>query len=106
MNYTFERGRFNVHYLTAPYTLLVQAFGNDGDNPRDTYKCMAQWDLTTPHGPVEVYDYKVGTCYEGESGLERHEITVWHVQGSDLAIDHMLGMINASGGSSHVITPA
>jgi hypothetical protein len=42
---------------------------------------------------VEVYDYKVGKCYEPSDGLERHEITDWHVQGDDKAITYMIDNI-------------
>jgi hypothetical protein len=97
VNYRFEQGAYNVHYLHAPHDLLTRAFGNDGDNPRDTYKSMAQWIIDTPCGEVEVYDYKVGTCYEAD-GLERHEITEWHVQGHVGAIKTMLNMVNEAGG--------
>lgn len=99
MEFRFTEGRANVHRLTAPYDLLVQAFGNDGTvSPRDDYKCMAQWDVPTPHGEVEVYDYKVGKCYDAD-GLERHEITTWHVQGEQDAIGHMLSLLTEAGGT-------
>lgn len=96
MQFTFNRGRFNVHHLTAPYALLVAAFGNDGDNLRDDYKSMAQWDLRTPDGDVEVYDYKVGKCYDSD-GLEREQITEWHVQGPDAALDRLVRMLAEKG---------
>lgn len=98
MEFSYEDGRTNVHYLNAPYELLVKAFGNDGTIvPRDDYKSMAEWDVPTPHGEVEVYDYKVGKCYNPR-GLERHEITRWHVQGTPEAIEHMLSLLHESGG--------
>jgi hypothetical protein len=97
VKFTFEQGRFNVHTLEAPHALLKEAFGNDGDNPRDDYKSMAQWDLSTPEGDVEVYDYKVGKCYDS-NGLEREQITDWHVQGSSAAIEHMIRMLIEAGG--------
>ena len=95
MKYT--AGRFNVNYLEAPYELLVKAFGDDGTvTPRDDCKCMATWDVKTPHGDVEVYDYKVGKCYDRADGLERHEITEWHVQGDAEAIEDMLKMVRSA----------
>lgn len=93
MEYEFIRGRFNVHYLTAPYELLVKAFGNDGTVAgRDEYKQMCQWDLD---GGVEVYDYKVGKCYDSD-GMERREITEWHVQGTDAGIEDMLEALESA----------
>jgi hypothetical protein len=94
--YTFTKGRHNVHQLIAPYSLLVKAFGREGTvDPRDDYKQMAQWLLTsTPDGTeVEVYDYKVGKCYN-PNGLERVDITDWHVQGSDVGIQYMLDLLD------------
>jgi hypothetical protein len=97
MQFTFERGRSNVHTLTAPHALLEAAFGNDGDNPRDDYKSMAQWDVSTPAGEFEVYDYKIGKCYD-QDGLEREQITEWQVQGPDAALDHLVRMLAEAGG--------
>lgn len=92
-NFRIHKGAYNVHYLSAPYSLLVKAFGNDGINPRDDYKQMCQWDITAPNNThAEVYDYKVGKCYD-PSGLERHEIRDWHVQGEPKAIEHMLALV-------------
>jgi hypothetical protein len=97
MQFTYTTSNHNVSYLTAPYALLVKAFNDDGTTaPRDDYKSMAQWDVKTPHGTVEVYDYKVGKCYyddPADGGLERHEITDWHVQGDDKAITYMIDNI-------------
>lgn len=97
MQFTFERGRFSVHVLTAPHALLEAALGNDGDNPRDDYKSMAQWDVSTPEGDVEVYDYKIGKCYDPD-GLEREQITYWHVQGPDAALDVLVRLLTEAGG--------
>lgn len=88
---TFTWGPANVHYLTAPHEALVKAFGDDGTvSPRDDYKSEAEWDVPTPHGVVEVYDYKVGKAYNGPDGLDRTQITNWHVQGDREAILAML----------------
>lgn len=93
--YKFTQGRINVHYLNAPYGLLVKAFANDGTTAsRDELKQLCQWDVKTPDGLVEVYDYLVG---EGCGGsLQRHEINAWHVQGAPGAIQQMLGMLDAA----------
>lgn len=93
--YTFTKGRHNVHTLTAPYALLVKAFSNDGDNSRDDYKQMCQWDITAPNGEsAEIYDYKVGKCYDSKNGLSREKITNWHVQGSDDAVGYLLVLLD------------
>lgn len=82
MSYAFTRGRFNVHYLTAPYELIAKALGDDGlTAPRDEDKVNAQWDLPE----AEVYDYR--------SGLPKEDVTEWHVQGSDAGIQYLLGKL-------------
>jgi hypothetical protein len=80
MEYSIDGGRYGVSLLHAPYALLVEAFGNDGINPRDNYKSMCQW--TDDAAGWEVYDYKVGTCY-AQDGLVRADITEWHVQATE-----------------------
>jgi hypothetical protein len=91
-DYTFVRGGPNVHYLRAPYGLLVKAFGDDGTVAgRDEYKCMCQWEFDG----VEIYDYKVGKCYDPD-GLEREQITEWHVQGDNTDIQHMLDVLESA----------
>lgn len=97
MQFAFNRGRHFVHTLIAPYALLTEAFGNDGNNPRDNYKSMAQWDARTPEGDVEVYDYKIGKCYDPD-GLELKDITRWNVQGPDVALDGLVRMLTEAGG--------
>ncbi|MER6605922.1 hypothetical protein ABT282_08400 [Streptomyces sp. NPDC000927] len=96
MGYTFTKGNLNVHYLTAPYELLVAAFSDDGTTAlRDTDKSTSQWDVSTPHGEVEVYDYMGGAGYGGPEP-DRTEITDWHVQGDEEAIEYMLNMLGAA----------
>lgn len=93
-DYNFRLGIANVHYLTASHALLTRVFGNDGTvDPRDNYKSMCQWDVKTPHGTVEVYDYKAGKCYDPVNGLAREHITDWHIQGDPEAINAMLDML-------------
>lgn len=97
MTVKYTPGRNNVSYIEAPYETLVAAFGNDGTvDPRDDYKCEAQWFVNVPLGEVEVYDYKVGKAYNGPEGLERHEITDWHVQGKPEAIAQVVALLNAA----------
>lgn len=99
MEYTLETGRFGVDMLFAPYALLVEAFGNDGINPRDTYKSMCQWESDPASVDAglawEVYDYKVGICYAPD-GLEREEITEWHVQSTEAGKDAVRALLDAA----------
>lgn len=87
MEYTLDFGGiFNVYYLTAPYALLVEAFGNDGTvSVRDAYKSEAQWDSRATSGDPfwEVYDYKPGKSYNGSDGLDLEQITTWNVQADE-----------------------
>lgn len=85
-----------IHHIDAPYEVLVQAFGDDGTiSPRDDSKSMAEWDVETPFGEVEVYDYKIGKCYDADDGLEREDITDWHVNGSTEGIHYVLDLVKA-----------
>lgn len=82
--------------LSAPYGLLARAFENDGTvSPRDDYKSMCEWDVDTPHGLVEVYDYQVGKCYNPD-GLEREQITEWSIAGSGEAVQSVLEILDAT----------
>jgi hypothetical protein len=92
--YELLAGTHGIDQLTAPYTLLVEAFGNDGDNPRDDHKSMAQW-VDDAVG-WEVYDYKVGKCYEGPSGLARQDITNWHVQATATGFAELRDLLDAA----------
>jgi hypothetical protein len=60
-----------VEHITTSYRVLVEALGEPGKG--DDGKTMAQWDLNTPHGWAEVYDFKD----PAESPVD---VEVWHVQ--------------------------
>jgi hypothetical protein len=97
MEYTLDGGSFGINYLNAPYALLVEAFGNDGDNPRDRYKSEAQWDENRGSDSFwEVYDYKIGKSYNGADGLSREEITRWHLQASDTGMEILRAKLDAA----------
>lgn len=108
MEYMLEIGPHGVDTLTAPYALLVEAFGNDGINPRDDYKSMCQWDNRaedySPDRSWEVYDYKVGVCYDREDGLRREQITEWHVQAGKTGLEVLRTMLDAA--VARLSTPA
>lgn len=93
MDIAYTPGASNVNYLVATYAQLVAAFGDGTLEPRDDYKQMAQWRINTVHGMVDLYDYKTGTCYLGADGQELEDITEWHVQGSEKAIEVMLARL-------------
>lgn len=90
MKYSYTRGESNIHYLEAPYRLLVKAFGDDGFQATpDEYKVLAEWHVPTPRGRVEVYSYL--------SVEDPKRNTDWHVQGDPGAIEHMLHMLAEAG---------
>ena len=72
------RERFGVRnkteHITTSYEVLVDAFGNPGKGDPD--KTMAQWDLSTPSGWAEIYDYK-------DQAEDPVDVEVWHVQAHD-----------------------
>lgn len=78
--------RNEIELCHATFAELVAAFGDWDIAGRDDSKQMCAWDVETPHGEVEIYDYKVGRCYDHEDGLKREDITDWHVQGSPEAV--------------------
>jgi hypothetical protein len=98
INYKLTSETHGIAYLTAPYALLVEAFGNDGQQePRDEYKQMCQWSADRGGDTFwEVYDYKEGVCYypKSEGGLEREEITVWHVQATEKGREALIELLD------------
>jgi hypothetical protein len=60
-----------VDHISTSFDVLVEAFGTYGAGDPD--KTLAQWDLHTPSGWAEVYDYK-----SYAAGPE--DVTEWHVQ--------------------------
>lgn len=79
-----------VDHIGWPYDDIVLAFGEPGQGDPD--KTIAQWDLTTPHGWAEIYDYKE---YQAQGDPRRvHE---WHVQAAnDEAFDWVYDQIGAA----------
>lgn len=77
--------RNKVEHITTPYEVLVVALGKPGQGDPD--KTMAQWDITTPHGWAEVYDYK-------DVAEDPVDVEVWHVQaGSEEAFEYLYSAI-------------
>lgn len=63
--------RNRIDHITTSYEVLTEAFGSHGVGDED--KTMAQWDIQTPKGWAEVYDY-----YAPHEAPE--DVEVWHVQ--------------------------
>lgn len=63
--------RNSVEHITTSYRVLLEALGEPGKGDED--KTMAQWDINTPDGWAEVYDFKD----QAESPID---VEVWHVQ--------------------------
>lgn len=63
--------RNQVEHITTSYRVLVEAFGKPGTG--DTSKTMAQWDINTPHGWSEIYDFH-------DPAEDPVDVEVWHVQ--------------------------
>jgi hypothetical protein len=81
-------------YVDVDYATLVAVFGaehSDGDG----YKVDAEWDLQFSDGVVAtIYNYKDGKNYCGASGLNKTQITDWHVGGkSALAVRNVETML-------------
>ena len=73
--------RDRIEYITPSYRVLVEALGKPGKG--DESKTMAQWDVNTPHGWVEVYDFK-------DPAESPEDVETWHVQGgSEEALDYV-----------------
>lgn len=63
--------RDQVEHITTSYKVLVEAFGSP--TPGDPYKVKAQWDINTPHGWAEIYDFH-------DPAEDPVDVAVWHVQ--------------------------
>jgi hypothetical protein len=73
----------NIH---CTYSQLVQEFGEpdrkiSGDNKMD-----CEWIILTPEGVATIYNYKDGKAYLGEKGLDKEDITDWHVGGRNMRV--------------------
>ena len=73
--------RGGIEHITTDYEVLVDAFGSHESG--DPYKTMAQWDLNTPQGWAEIYDYH-------DPHETPEDVEVWHVQaGSEEAFEYI-----------------
>lgn len=60
-----------IDYIAFSYDVLVKAFGEPGQGDPD--KTIAEWQLITPHGWAEIYDYK-------SYAQKPEDVDEWHVQ--------------------------
>ena len=60
-----------IEHINTAYALLIKAFGEPGQGDPD--KTLAEWQMVTPFGWAEIYDYK--------AYVDRPEdVEEWHVQ--------------------------
>ena len=79
-------GTHLVGYIYCSYADLVATFGPPSP-PQDEWKSDAEWQIDVPGvGPADLYNYKDGRNYLGETGLPTEQITEWHVGGTTAAV--------------------
>jgi hypothetical protein len=68
-------------YIDCPYDTLTKLFGEPTKG--DEYKVDAEWIIEFEDGTVAtIYNYKDGKNYCGADGLNKEEITNWHIGGN------------------------
>lgn len=68
-------------YIDFDYYDLVEIFGKEHSDG-DGYKVDAKWGLQFSNGVVAtIYNYKDGKNYCGAEGLDKEDITEWHIGG-------------------------
>jgi hypothetical protein len=63
--------RNRIDHITTSFEVLTETFGPHGSGDED--KTMAQWDIITPKGWAEIYDF-----HDPHESPE--DVEVWHVQ--------------------------
>lgn len=68
-------------YVTCTYAHLVKILGYPSDN-MDDFKSDAEWQIKWWDGEKAcIYNYKDGKNYLRDDGLEKEDITDWHIGG-------------------------
>ncbi len=67
-------------YVNADYATLVRVFG-EPEGSIDDYKSDCAWDVCINGVVCTIYNYKDGRNYLGSQGLDKENITEWHVGG-------------------------
>lgn len=66
--------------VVCDYWTLVNIFGNP-EGMYDNFKSDAAWDVSINGVVCTIYNYKDGKNYLGAQGLDKEEITDWHIGG-------------------------
>ena len=78
-----------IKYIDIPYHILVGILGKPGKG--DSYKTLAEWQLSTPFGWAEIYDYNANVD-------KPEEVQEWHVQAeTDSAFDWVFERLGIDG---------
>lgn len=67
-------------YINCDYATLVKVFG-EPQGCYDNYKSDCAWDVVINGTVCTIYNYKDGKNYNGPSGLDKENITDWHIGG-------------------------
>jgi len=67
-------------YINCDYATLVNVFGNPNGGI-DPYKSDCAWDVVINGVVCTIYNYKDGKNYLGAQGLDKENITCWHIGG-------------------------
>lgn len=66
--------------LYTSYDTLKLVFGKYETDNFDDYKCQCEFDVPTPFGTVEIYDYKQGKQYCGDDeGIDLGDVTEFNL---------------------------
>lgn len=84
-------------YVKATYEQLEAAFGKPHEG--DEYKVDWEWEIEFEDGTVAtVYNWKNGPNFCGSLGLNRHQVTEWHIGGFGWkAVECVLSTLKADG---------
>ncbi len=69
-------------YISCDYATLVNIFGESEEG--DPYKSDANWFVSINGTVCTIYNYKDGRNYLGARGLDKENITEWHVGGKSV----------------------
>lgn len=76
---------FLQDYIYIDYDKIVEKYGEPTFG--DGYKTDANWVIEWSDGKVgTIYNWKNGTNYLGENGLETHKIKEWNIGGRDKTV--------------------
>ena len=68
--------------VDTSYKNIVAKFGKPNEK-NDGYKTDAEWLIMTDKGHATIYNYKDGKNYLGKEGLNKTDITEWHIGGEN-----------------------